>query len=366
MSTGDDTEQPARGEIPSFGACSPAETRFVNAVAAAVADAVDGHALFSRRYRVAGAALDALRAEPNVVLAAASPRAGAEAMSEFSVGDRVLVPGVVTIAGVSGTEVRVAGIELDVHADDLRPDTGGRDLTEHDVRDALAGWDRIVPDDIVNRLAERLNRIARGDAGTRADDEPTSFKFAIDERVQVPGGRLGTVDEQPRSGDPERVYRVLVDDADGTPACELWGVREELMTPATAGPRAVFGTPGDGQGVRLAQEYLAAAGPRAGDTAPDDERDTAEARLRIMLQAGVTSIHLMPDSVRELLAGLDRLRSDAAALRAAGDELAAAADQVTDGVLSWPHVEGSLIRAREVWRSAAGSPTTDDTGDDRG
>ncbi|RZT87510.1 hypothetical protein EV383_4435 [Pseudonocardia sediminis] len=55
----------------------------------------------------------------------------------------------------------------------------------------------------------------------------------------------------------------------------------------------------------------------------------------------------------EAQATIRRLRSESAALRAAGDELAAAADQVTDGVLSWPHVEGSLIRGRDAWRSVA-------------
>lgn len=84
-------------------------------------------------------------------------------MTEFSVGDRVLVPGVVRRGGdprnICVEVPRSVGLWFD--ASDLRRDVpAGRDLTAQDVREGLD--DVGLTDEACVRVAEHLNRITRG------------------------------------------------------------------------------------------------------------------------------------------------------------------------------------------------------------
>ncbi|RZT87521.1 hypothetical protein EV383_4446 [Pseudonocardia sediminis] len=117
---------------------------------------------------------------------------------------------------------------------------------------------------------------------------------------------------------------------------------------------------------RARRALLAATGPRAGGTAPDDEtvgwdqrccRYEGHGQVCDELLAGggadACGYHLMQD--------IARLRSEAAALRAAGDALA-------DGMTLWltqtdpysPLGRSTLCPLVDFWRSAAGPPTTQD------
>lgn len=144
--------------------------------------------------------------------------------TEFSVGDRALVLGVVTAGLGDGVNVELPSGEV-VHlcVDDLRPDTGGRDLTAQDVLDALNESD--VFQKGYTPVADHLNRIARGDAGAGDDTAPPA-----EAPCQGSCVGCGAGEDQVCTGDCACVVSGAHDRDGYTPDCEEYR--------AAASPRA--------------------------------------------------------------------------------------------------------------------------------
>lgn len=303
-------------------------------------------------------------------------------MTEFSVGDRVLVPGVVEQVDPDDSgpyaATHKARFSADAHgqrawfgATALRPDTGGRDLTINDLSAAYKAWDDQHPGlgDVVERerfIPEYLNRIARGGAGSAGGDTapPADVRAQLVKNLFDVALTCMDLDRDDAEGEPltgpeegvwagaQRLRRGLRElDGEGVRA-ELW----ERLTRglAAAGPRA-------GDAAVSVNEHITDAhvsdhadhdNTPAGDTAPDDE----------------TRPYGCPDDcedcqyvVDSLRAELDRLRSDAAAQRDAGNEAVDALDGVLSGRGGWDELGEKVRRARAAqaaWRSAAGEATT--------
>lgn len=225
-------------------------------------------------------------------------------MTEFSVGNRVLVPGVVVDVDASGVEVDLppTGHGSWFRPNDLRPDTGGRDLTINDLSAAYKAWDDQHPGlgDVVERerfIPEYLTRIARGDAGSAGDDtappaEHMRVQDAIEQRLRDAGAGY---EDEPWFADV------------------IYGATEAA---------------------------IAAAGPRAGDTTPDDGLDVRS-------------------EIKRMIESNDRLRSEVAALRDAGNTLADRAWRLRGYPQTPTYADFHRMEAAvNVWRSAAGEATT--------
>lgn len=292
---------------------------------------------------------------------------------EFRVGDRVLVPGVVKHVddGVAVVDLPASDDWIDTPVRDLRRDVpGGRDLTASIVITLMQGWR--TGRRSVDQVTAELNRIARGDRPSEADDT-------------APSARVRHAD------DPLLHFA-------------RWVVSIEELGAGPAAPR--FGTLR--HIVRRAREAITAASPgaagsnledRAGDTAPDDEQ-RRNRRLAERIASGsaplddkmiatmrqIAGANLNPAGPRvvQLLAEYDRLRSEVAAndeviatlksaydhacadWRQRADELAAERDAARSEVAALRAVGNKLadkaelssgvdVRARvAAWRSAAG------------
>ena len=132
--------------------------------------------------------------------------------------------------------------------------------------------------------------------------------------------------------------------------------------------------------LRIARERRAAAGPRAGDTAPEDEQQRNRRLAERIASGGACALlddemlaamrqmagaNLNPPGPRvvQLLAEYDRLRARVAELEGAGNALAAevirAMGHVSMNQAPAQEWLGAGLRTlAEAWRSAAGSPTT--------
>ena len=112
--------------------------------------------------------------------------------------------------------------------------------------------------------------------------------------------------------------------------------------------------------LRIAREHRAAAGPRAGDTAPREVRqgstDLDRDIRRVQLLLTISPVEAR-GPVERVLAELDRLRSEVAALRGMRDAGNALAAEVLDldAMPVWTSdAWAELVRTAQGWRSAAG------------
>lgn len=301
-------------------------------------------------------------------------------------------------------EWKAAQDVLAAHAGaNLRPDTGGRDLTAQDVRDAVMVWVP-VPEAVCARVADRLNRIARAPrpsgavcicpqgqgvvdpecpvhtgpdrsrwseptgpaAGPRADDTAPDCRGRDCGRDACPSCSMmrayyerldgDTAPAWPGVGSAEGTYDRIVAEAQRswTHWSGLHGIEPFAVDRAIE--QAVHITIST-----LQQDPCIAPG---GDTAPDDE-DV----LTWLHEASIGD----PDHEQAAMAAralgviqdrddeLDRLRSEAAALRAAGDALATTVAELlaARGGPTASLAYGRLATRLDAWRSAAGSPTTE-------